>query len=474
MNHEGILDELARIVGGENLLTARRDLLVYEYDAANETRLPDAVVFATTTLQAAEVMGLAHREGIPLVVRGAGTNLSGGTVTLEGGIVLVLTRMDRVLSVDTPNERAEVGPGMVNLDLQNFLAPMGYLYAPDPSSQKVSSLGGNVGENAGGPHCLKYGITSNHVVGLEVVLADGRVIRTGGETEDCPGYDLTGLFVGSEGTMGAVTSIAIRLMRLPESLETMLAIFETLEDSGAAVAEIIAQGIIPATLEIMDQAIVQAVEDSQYRAGYPTDAGGVLLIEIDGIVDGLPRQSERISEICRRHGAREVRLARSDEERSLLWAGRRSAYAAMVRLASGCSVHDMTVPRTRLAEALKGAWEIAQRHGVKIGGAAHAGDGNLHPLVLYDPKDPEESSRAHQADREIVELCVRLGGTLTGEHGIGLEKRDYMPLLYGSDDLELMRLLKHTLDPSGMLNPGKVLPIENERAERHETAKPTA
>lgn len=460
MNRSQLLDELNRIVGSDNLFPSRRDLLVYEYDAATEIVLPDVVVFPTATWQVAAIMSLAHRESVPVVVRGAGTNLSGGTVALHGGIVMVLTRMEQVLSVDVENERADVQPGVVNLDLQNELAPMGYLYAPDPSSQKVSTIGGNVGENAGGPHCLKYGITTDHVMGLEVVLVDGRIVRTGGEVEDTPGYDLTGLFVGSEGTLGAVTSSTLRLMRVPEAIKTLLGIFETLEDAGHAVSEIISEGIIPATLEIMDQAIVQAVETSANRAGYPVDAGGVLLIELDGMKDGQERQASRITELCRKSGAREVRVARDEAERNLLWTGRRAAYAAMVRLASGVTVHDMTVPRTRLAEALRGAWDIAQRYGLLIGGAAHAGDGNLHPLVLYDPKDAEEAERAHKADREIVELCVRLGGTLTGEHGIGLEKRDYMPLLYGDDDLELMRVAKRALDPDGLLNPGKLLPIQ--------------
>ena len=458
MNRTELLEGLARIVGGDRLLTSMRDLLVYEYDAATEVFLPEAVVFPATGGQAAEVLRLAHEAGVPVVVRGAGTNLSGGTVALRGGIVLVCTKMEGILSVDVEDERSVVEPGVVNLDLQNVLAPFGYLYAPDPSSQKVSTIGGNVGENAGGPHCLKYGITSNHVLGLEVALANGELVRAGGLVEDVPGYDLTGLFVGSEGTLGVITSATLRLMRLPEAAKTMLAIFDSLEDSGSAVSDIIAAGIIPATLEIMDQAIIQAVETSVNRAGYPVDAGGVLLIELDGMRDGQERQAERIAEICRRNGAREVQVARDEAERARLWTGRRSAYAAMVRLAAGVTVHDMTVPRTRLSEALRGAWDIAQRHGVVIGGAAHAGDGNLHPLVLYDPKDPDEAGRAHQADKEIVELCVRLGGTLTGEHGVGLEKRDKMPAQFAEEDLAAMWQVKRALDPEGLLNPGKVLP----------------
>lgn len=460
MNRNDLLEELARTVGRQNVLSSRRDLLVYEYDAANETFLPEAVVLPATAEEIAAVMRLAHRERVPVVARGAGTNLSGGTVPLKGGIVVVCTRMGRVVGLDVGNERVMVEPGVVNLELQNILAPLGYLYAPDPSSQKVSTLGGNVGENAGGPHCLKYGITTDHVLGLEVVTVEGRVIATGGSVEDTPGYDLTGLFVGSEGTLGIVTSMTLRIMRLPEAIKTMLAIFETLEDAGSAVSAVIADGIIPATLEIMDHAVVEAVENSANRAGYAVDAGGVLLIELDGLRDGQERQAERITELCLRSRAREVRVARSEEERDHLWQGRRAAYSAMVRLAAGCTVHDMTVPRTRLAETLRGVWDIAVKHGVRIGGAAHAGDGNLHPLVIYDPRDADELARAHQANREIVELCIRMGGTLSGEHGIGLEKRDYMPLLFDEADLAAMRLIRSAFDPNGLLNPGKLLPLE--------------
>ena len=460
MNRDDFLEELASIVGREHLLSSRRDLLVYEYDAANETFLPEAVVLPASADQVAAVMRLAQREHVPVVARGAGTNLSGGTVPLKGGIVVVATRMNRVIGTDVENERVAVGPGVVNLELQNILAPLGYLYAPDPSSQKVSTIGGNVGENAGGPHCLKYGITTDHVMGLEVVTVDGRVSNTGGSVEDTPGYDLTGLLVGSEGTLGVVTSMTLRIMRLPEAIKTMLAIFETLEDAGSAVSAIIADGIIPATLEIMDQAIVEAVESSVNKAGYPLDAGGVLLIELDGLVDGLERQAERIRELCLLNRAREVRTAGSDEERDQLWQGRRAAYSAMVRLAAGCTVHDLTVPRTKLAEALRRVWDIAVAHRVRMGGAAHAGDGNLHPLVIYDPRNADELARAHQTDREIVELCVQLGGTITGEHGVGLEKRDYMPLLFSETDLAAMRLIRSTFDPDGLLNPGKLLPLE--------------
>ncbi|MGE5619884.1 MAG: FAD-binding oxidoreductase [Sphingomonadaceae bacterium] len=458
MDRSDLLEELTRVVGREGLFAGLRDRLVYRYDATGGETEPLAVVFPADAAEAAAVVRIAHRKGIPVVVRGAGTNLSGGTVPQAGGVVLVCTRMSRILEIDVASERAVVEAGVVNLDLQNALAPVGYLFAPDPSSQKVSTLGGNVGENAGGPHCLKYGITSDHVIGLEVVLADGRVVHTGGLVEDTPGYDLTGLLVGSEGTLGVVTSMALRLMRAPEAIKTMLAIFGRLEDAGDAVSEMIAEGIVPATLEIMDRTIVEAIEASGASAGYPVDAEGVLLIELDGLAEGQDRQAERIVEICRSHHARDVRVARTEAERNQLWMGRRAAYSALVSLAPGSSIHDTTVPRTRLAETLHKVREIAQRYGLTIGTAAHAGDGNLHPLVVYDTEDPEEMERVRRADREIVELSVEMGGTLTGEHGIGLEKRDYMPLLFGDLELNLMRQLKRVFDPEGLLNPGKLLP----------------
>ncbi len=450
--------ELAAIVGPEDLFLSRRARLAYEYDATPETVEPEAVLFPASAAEVAAVMRVARREGTPVVVRGAGTNLSGGTVPLKGGIVLVCTRMNRIVEVDPESERAVVEPGVVNLELQNLLAPLGYLYAPDPSSQKVSTLGGNVGENAGGPHCLKYGITTDHVLGLEAVLPDGEVVDTGGLVEDAPGYDLTGLVVGSEGTLGVVTSMTVRLMRLPEAVKTMLAIFDRLEDSGNAVSDMIAEGIIPATLEIMDRAIVEAVEASGNRAGYPVEAEAVLLIELDGLKEGQDRQAERIGEICRKNRAGDLQVARTEVDRDRLWTGRRAAYSALVSLSTGASIHDTTVPRTRLAEALHQVREIARRHRLTIGTAAHAGDGNLHPLVVFDPTDSEEVERVHRADREIVKLCVDMGGTLTGEHGIGLEKRDYMPLLFGSLELDLMRRIKRAFDPEGLLNPGKLLP----------------
>ena len=368
------------------MFASRRDRLVYEYDATPDAAEPLVAVFPRSSSQIPQVVRLAREAGIPVVARGAGTNLSGGTVPPPGGVVLALTRMDRVLGLELENERAMVEPGVVNLDLQRALSPHGYLFAPDPSSQKVSTLGGNVGENAAGPHCLKYGVTTNHVLGLELVLADGRVVATGGACEDSPGYDLTGLVNGSEGTLGVVASMILRLIRAPEAIKTVLAVFARLEDAGNEVSDIIADGIIPATLEIMDGDTVESLAACGVDAGYPAGAGAVLLIELDGLLQGLDRQAERIDGWCRQNGALELRIARSEEERDQLWLGRRAAYSALVGSSLGVGIHDLTVPRTRLAETLAGVVEIGRRQRIKIPCAAHAGDGNLHPVVLFDPR----------------------------------------------------------------------------------------
>lgn len=459
MISEQLIDELARIVGREDVFASRRDLLVYEYDSTPDLFEPEVVVFPANAVEASEIMRLAKREGIAVVPRGAGTNVSGGSLALRGGIVMGASRMTKVMEVDTADERVVVEPGVINLELQNLLAPLGYLYAPDPSSQKVSTLGGNIGENSGGPHCLKYGVTTNHVYELEVVLPNGEIVNTGGLCEDNPGYDLTGLIVGSEGTFGFVSSMALRLMRNPEQIKTMVAIFDTLEDSSNAVTDIIAAGIIPGTLEIMDKLITWAVENS-YHSGYPLDAEGVLIIEVDGVKEGQERQSQQIVEICKKNHVREVKVAKSNEERNLLWAGRKGAFGAVARVAPMYSVQDGAVPRTRLSETMKRVVQIAEKNRVKIGNVAHAGDGNLHPLIMYNPKDQEEVERVHAAGKQILELCVEMGGTLTGEHGIGLEKQAAMPLLFGEAELENMARVKKAFDPNNMLNPDKILPVK--------------
>ena len=453
----GTVAALKQIVGPQNVLTAQRDLLAYEYDGTVERFKPDAVVFPAGTAEVVQVVKLAGRERIPVIPRGAGTNLSGGSLPARGGIVVEFARLNRILEIDTANQRAVVEPGVVNLDLQNALAPLGFTYAPDPASQKVSTMGGNVGEDSGGPHCLKYGVTANHVVGLEMVLASGEVVHVGSAVEDAPGYDLAGLMVGSEGTLGIVTKITVRILRLPEAVKTLLGVYDRLEDVGQTVSDIIAAGIIPATLELMDRPVIKAVEDSVH-AGYPLDCEAVLLIEVDGIADGLERQAEEIMAICRRNGVREIRLAKSNAERDALWLGRRGAFGSVARVRPSYLVQDGTVPRTRLAQVLRDVVAIAQKHDVMVGNVAHAGDGNLHPLFMYDPKDRDEARRVHEAGAEILARCVELGGTLSGEHGIGLEKQQAMPLRFGPVELRTMARIKQACDPADLMNPGKILP----------------
>ncbi len=448
---------LKEIVGDEYVLTSDVDLMLYGYDAYLETSRPDAVVTPESTEQVSQIIKLAYEARVPVTARGSATSLSGGPVPLKGGIVIHFSRMNRILEIDTANKRATVEPGVVTLDLQTAVAKQGLLYAPDPASQKTSTLGGNIGENSGGPHCLKYGVTTNHVTGLKMVLYDGTVVEIGGKAPDRPGYDLTGLVVGSEGTFGIVTEITLRLIEQPEAVKTMLGIFESIEDAGNTVSAIIADGIVPATLEMMDRLVIKAVEESVH-AGYPQDAEAVLIIELDGLKDGMERLSERIIEICRANKVREVKVAKDDAERNTLWTGRRGAFGAVSRLRPSYMVCDGTVPRTKLPEVLKKVTEIGQKYNLPIGNVFHAGDGNLHPLILFDIRDVEETARVRKAGTEILRLCVDAGGTISGEHGIGLEKLQEMSFIFSSDDIAAMWKLKKAFDPAGQLNPGKVLP----------------
>ena len=464
MKPELLLRELERVAGRGNVLSSPRDLRVYRYDGhydpQGDAHVPQAVIFPRNATELAQVMRLAHREGVPLVVRGAATNVTGGTVPVHRGLVIEMSRWTKVHNIDTVNQRVVVEPGLTNLALQNILAKQGYFYAPDPASQKVSTLGGNVGENAGGPRCLKYGVTTNHVLGMEVVLANGEIVQLGGLLEDNPGYDLTGPFVGSEGTFGIITNLMLRIMRLPEAVRTFLAVFDTMEGAGETVSQIIAAGIVPASLEFMDRLATQLIEESVH-AGYPTDAAGLLLIEIDGLAQELDVQAERITKICTQAGAREVRLARSAQERDLLWTGRRSAFGATARAAPAYAVQDGTVPRTQLTAALKQVQEAATRHDVRVAVVAHSGDGNLHPLFLFDPHRPGDRERVHEAIRDVMHACVELGGTISGEHGIGTEKLEFMPLLFTPAELAAMARVKEVFDPDNLMNPGKVVSQED-------------
>jgi glycolate oxidase len=453
-----VLEDLQRIVGPANLIQNHEEKLVYECDGLTMFKaIPDVVVFPTSTQQVAEVVRVAHQQRIPFVARGGGTGLSGGALATEGGIMIALTKLNQILEIDLENQRAVVQPGVVNLWITQAVAAQGYYFAPDPSSQQACTIGGNVAENSGGPHTLKYGVTTNHVLGLEIVLPDGRIIETGGPAEDCPGYDLTGLMVGSEGTLGIVTKVTVRLLRTPEAVKTLMAVFESMDDASNAVSDVIGQGIVPAAIEMMDQLALEAVE-AYIHAGYPTDAGGVLLIELDGLRDGLDETAAQITEIARKHQAREVRVAKDDRERELLWLGRKRAFGAMGRISPSYYVQDGVIPRTRLPEVLRQISAIAARHRIRIANVFHAGDGNLHPLLLYDERDAEQRQRVLQASAEILQVCAAVGGSLSGEHGIGVEKRDDMPLVFSDSDLAVMQKVRTVFDPDNLCNPGKVFP----------------
>jgi len=460
MEKQTLIERLNAIVGQEYVLHSEMDLTLYGYDASLEKAKPDVVVLPGSTQEVAGVVALAHQERIPVIARGSGTNLSGGTIPVRGGIVIHFSRMNRILEIDIPNRTVTVEPGVITLDLQTLLLKQGMVYAPDPASQKVSTLGGNFGENSGGPHCLKYGVTTNHILGAEVVLHDGEVVRTGGKSQDNPGYDLTGLLVGSEGTLGIVTKMILKLIPSPEAVKTMLAIYDSIEDASNTVSAIIAEGIVPATLEMMDNLVLKAVEDSVH-AGYPLDAAAVLIIELDGMLDGMERQAGKILEICKRHKVREVRLAKSEAERAELWAGRKGAFGAVARLRPSYLVCDGTVPRTKLPEVLAKVIEIGKKYDLPIGNVFHAGDGNLHPLILFDERNKEDLAKVHKAGAEILKICAEVGGTISGEHGIGIEKIQQMSFVFSPSDIDFMRQIKKAFDPQDMWNPGKILPPAN-------------
>jgi len=457
MDKQDLIDRLGEIVGSDNVLSSHMNLMLYSYDASLEKGMPDVVVLPASTEEVSKVMALAYKEKIPILGRGSGTNLTGGTIPVRGGIVVHFSRMNRILEIDIPNLTATVEPGVITLDLQTEVLKKGFGYQPDPASQKVSTIGGNIAENSGGPHCLKYGVTSNHVQGLEVVLNDGSVIRTGGKARDNPGYDITGLCVGSEGTLGLVTKAILKLERAPESVKTMLAIYDTIEDGANTVSAIIAEGIIPATLEMMDNTVMRAVE-ATIKMGYPLDAAAVLIIELDGMPDGMDESAEKIMEICKRNNVREVKLAKDEAERSVLWAGRKGAFGSVGQVRPSYLCCDGTVPRTKLPEVLAKVIEIGKRYDLPIGNVFHAGDGNLHPLIMFDERDPDEKERVLKAATEILKACADAGGTISGEHGVGLEKLRETSFIFCENDLEFERKLKKAFDPDDIINPGKMIP----------------
>jgi glycolate oxidase subunit GlcD len=463
---------LQEIVGKEQVSVSRANTELYSYDASLARGKPGVVVFPADSRETARVVGAAHRAGIPFVPRGFGTNLSGGTIVTVEGLVVCLSRLNRILGIYPQSRYAVAQPGVTNLELQDALAAIGFFYAPDPASQKVSTLGGNAGENSGGPRCLKYGVTTNHILAVEMIMPDGEVVRTGGAALDPPGYDLRGTVVGGEGTLGVVTEITVRILPLSESIITMLATYDSIADAARSVSGIISAGILPTTLEMMDAMIIKAVEDS-YACGYPRDAAAVLIIEVEGPTAGLKEQATRIQEICMQTNCREIQEAKNNEERNLLWQGRRGAFGAVARLAPNYLVNDATVPRTKLPEALAKVAEITKNYNCKHGNVFHAGDGNLHPLLLFDSRDTDQLHRVEKAGWEIMEACVKLGGTISGEHGIGLEKQEAMRMVFSEDDFKVQRALKRAFDPDNLLNPGKVIPPPKDTSQDGKAVEPT-
>jgi glycolate oxidase len=450
--------ELERLLGAGGVLSDPDELLVYESDGLTLFRaLADFVVFPTTADEVSAIVRIANREGLPFVARGAGTGLSGGCLPAEGGIVISLMRMNRVLEVDYENQIAVVEPGLVNLHLSWKVGPRGFYYAPDPSSQQACTIGGNIANNSGGPHTLKYGVTTNHVLGLEVVMPDGELMWLGGKTRDAQGYDLVGIFVGSEGTFGIATKIAVRILRKPQAVKTVLAVFDEVDRASEAVSAIIGEGLVPAAMEMIDQLTIQAVEDA-FGCGYPRDAAAALLIELDGLSAGMDEQAERVRQACLAAGTREVRVARDEAERQLLWKGRKSAFGAYGRISPAYMVMDGVIPRTRLPYVLGRVNAIAASHDLRVGNVFHAGDGNLHPNILFDPRRPGEEARVLAAGGEILRVCAEVGGSISGEHGIGLEKMDFMPLIFSEADLDCMRRLRQAFNPDNRCNPGKIFP----------------
>ncbi len=453
-----VADRLRAVVGDENVLAAHCDLVVYECDGFTiEKNCPDVVVFPRTSQDVAQIVRVCNEFDVPFLPRGAGTSLAGGCLPVGGGVMIVLTRMNKILEVNLRDRYAVVQPGVVNIWLTNALKGTGYHYAPDPSSQGACTIGGNVATNSGGPHTLKYGVTVNHTLGLEAVMADGSIVQFGGPTEDSPGLDLVGMLVGSEGTLAIVTKIWVRLTRNPEGVRTLLGIFDSCDDATNAISAIIGAGIIPAALEMMDQGILEAVE-AAFHFGFPLDAQAILLIEVDGLEAGLDAQRDAIIDLCKQNGAREVRQARDAQERLLLWKCRKQAFGAVGRLSPSYCTQDGVVPRTKLPYILRRIGEIGAKHDVRIVNVFHAGDGNIHPILLFDERDAAQVERVLAASGEILEECIACGGSVTGEHGIGVEKISFMRKLFSEDDLAAMSRLREAFNPANRLSPAKMLP----------------
>ncbi len=454
---QGFLDQAMAIVGDEYVIHHPDDLLVYEYDGSVDRNVPQAVVLPNSTEEVSRVMALAYRDGIPVVGRGSGTGLSGGAIAPEGGIQIAFTRMHHILDVDTENCTATVQPGVINLDLDTHVHRFGFRYAPDPSSQRACSLGGNIAENAGGPHCLAYGSTTNHVLGMEVVLEDGSVVNLGSAARETPGYDLRGVFTGSEGTFGVATKIMVRLLPVPEAVKTFLGVYPDVDSAATAVSAVIGHGIVPAALEMIDGLSIRAVQNVM-DAGYPEDAGAVLLVELEGLQEEVDEIGAEVEAALWESGPSLVRVAEEADDRANLWIGRKGVLGALGTLAPNYYLVDGVVPRTQLTQVLRQVSRISEEYGVLIANVLHAGDGNLHPSLLFDERQPGAMERIIEAGAEVMKVCIEAGGALTGEHGVGLEKKELMPLSYSQDDMDAMLLVRQAFAPENRLNPGKIFP----------------
>jgi len=449
---------LRTVLAADAVLDDPVRLATYDCDGLTAYRVrPGLVVLPDTADQLAAVVRACHGAGVPFVARGSGTGLSGGALPHAEGVLIVTSRLRRIVRVDLDDERITVEPGVINLDVTRAVAAHGYYYAPDPSSQQICSIGGNLAENAGGAHCLKYGFTTNHVTAAAVVTPQGEVEQLGGPAPDPPGYDLLGAFVGSEGTLGIATEVTLRLLRAPAAVHTLLAGFSSTDAAGAAVSDIIAAGVLPAAIEMMDALAIEAAE-AAVHCGYPAGAGAVLVVELDGPADAVAQETAEVTRLCTANGAGEIRLARDEAQRALIWKGRKSAFAAVGRISPAYIVQDGVIPRTALPELLHAIGELSRASGVRVANVFHAGDGNLHPLVLYDDAVPRQAQRAEEVSGQILDLCVGHGGSITGEHGVGVDKAKHLPRMFTAEDLDTMQLLRCAFDPDGLCNPGKVFP----------------
>ncbi len=458
-NWKPIIQQFEAVVGKNGVVQRREELITYECDGLTSYRQrPAVVVLPRTTEQVAEVVKICDRHSVPFIARGAGTGLSGGALPIENSVLIVTSLMRQILKIDLDNQRVVVQPGVINNWVTQSVSGAGFYYAPDPSSQIICSIGGNVAENSGGVHCLKYGVTTNHVLGLKLVLPDGSIVDVGGEIPEMPGYDLTGIFVGSEGTLGIATEITLRILKSAESICVLLADFTSVEAAGASVSDIISAGIIPGGMEIMDNISINAVEDVVCTNCYPRDAAAILLVEIDGLAVEVAANKQRVAEICKNNGARNITTASDPEQRLKLWKGRKAAFAAAGHISPDYYVQDGVIPRTQLSYVLSEIEALTKKYGYQIANVFHAGDGNLHPLILYDNSIPGALEKVEQVGGEILKLCVKVGGSISGEHGVGSDKKCYMPEMFTQTDLETMQWVRQAFNPKGLANPGKIFP----------------